>query len=281
MVEETSVIANVKEIVPAKTPAVAKKTVKKVVKKVVEAPSEVSPETAAPAVAQESSAPDDASLLVPLDSYLKAGLHIGTKFRTKYMKKFIYKVRTDGLTVLNVQALDERIRVVAEFISRYKPEDIVVVGKRENGWRAIKLFAKITGVRAYAGRYHPGILTNPSLEDFEEAKLIIVADPWPDKDALRDAAKVGTVTVALCDTNNDSTYVDLVLPCNNKGRKSLGLIFWILAREFMKKHHPEAGDLPYSLDDFMGETEEARAQMMKKKRRFTPSKTSSRPPRRR
>jgi len=212
---------------------------------------------------------DDSNLIVPLDSYLKAGLHIGTKFRTKYMEKFIYKVRSDGLTVLNVQAIDERIRVVADFISKYNPEDIVVVGKRENGWRAIKLFAKVTGVNAYAGRYHPGILTNPYLEDFRETKLVIVADPWPDRDALKDAAKVGAVTVALCDTNNDSTYVDLVLPCNNKGRKSLGLVFYILAREYLKVHHPEAGEMPYSLDDFMGETEEAQAQMVKK-RRFVP-----------
>ncbi len=210
---------------------------------------------------------DDSNLMVPLENYLKAGLHIGTKFRTKYMDKFIYKVRTDGLTVLNVQAIDERIKVVAEFVSRYAPEDIVVVGKRENGWRAIKLFAKVTGIKAYAGRYNPGILTNPNLEDFHEAKLIIVADPWPDKDALKDAAKVGAITLALCDSNNDSTYVDLVLPCNNKGRKSLGLVFWMLAREYMKVRYPELPESTYTLDDFMGENE-VRPQY--KKKSFTP-----------
>ena len=153
---------------------------------------------------------DDSNLMVPLETYLKAGLHIGTKFRTKFMEKFIYKVRSDGLTVLDVQAIDERIRVAAEFVAKYSPEDIVLVGKRENAWRAIKLFAKVTGATAYAGRYHPGILTNPNLEDFKEAKLVISADPWPDKDAIRDAAKVGTVTVALCDTNNDTAFeIDL------------------------------------------------------------------------
>jgi small subunit ribosomal protein S2 len=195
----------------------------------------------------------DSNMVVPLDTYLKAGLHIGTKFRTKYMENFIYKVRADGLTVLNVQAIDERLRVAADFISKFAPEDIVLVGKRENGWRAIKLFAKITGTTAYAGRYHPGILTNPALEDFREAKLVIATDPWPDKDALKDAVKTGAVTVALCDTNNDSSYVDLVIPCNNKGRKSLGLIFWILAREYMKAKEPQLKELPYSIEDFMGE----------------------------
>lgn len=252
---------------------VTKKVVKKAVKKVAvkedvkveEKPVEVKevPEE----VPSEEPREDDSNLMVPLDSYLKAGLHIGTKFRTKYMEKFIYKVRTDGLTVLNVQAIDERIRVVADFITKYNPEDIVVVGKRENGWRAIKLFSKVTGIKAYAGRYHPGILTNPNLEDFHEAKLIIVADPWPDKDALKDAAKVGAVTVALCDTNNDSTYVDLVLPCNNKGRKSLGLVFWILAREYMKARFPELPETTYTLDDFMGENE-PRPEI--KRRKFVP-----------
>jgi small subunit ribosomal protein S2 len=193
----------------------------------------------------------DSNMMVPLDTYLKAGLHIGTKFRTKYMENFIYKIRADGLTVLNVQAIDERLKVAAEFISKFAPEDIVLVGKRENGWRAIKLFAKITGTAAYAGRYHPGILTNPSLEDFREAKLVIATDPWPDKDALKDAVKTGAVTIALCDTNNDSSYVDLVIPCNNKGRKSLGLIFWVLAREYMKVKEPQMKEMPYSIEDFM------------------------------
>ncbi|MBT4577214.1 30S ribosomal protein S2 [Candidatus Woesearchaeota archaeon] len=245
--------------------AVTKEATKKVVKTVKEV---VAKEEVKVEVKETSKKPnDDSNLMVPLDNYLKAGLHIGTKFRTKFMNKFIYKVRTDGLTVLNVQAIDERIKVVSEFISRYAPEDIVVVGKRENGWRAIKLFAKVTGIKAYAGRYNPGILTNPNLEDFHEAKLIIVADPWPDKDALRDAAKVGATTIALCDSNNDSTYVDLVLPCNNKGRKSLGLVFWILAREYMKARSPELPETTYTLDDFMGENE-VRPQY--KKKSFTP-----------
>ncbi|MBT3865615.1 30S ribosomal protein S2 [Candidatus Woesearchaeota archaeon] len=266
---EAPVEEAVKKTTTKKVTKVVKKAVKKVeVKeesKVEEKPAEV--KEVSEKVKEEKPKNDDSNLMVPLDNYLKAGLHIGTKFRTKFMEKFIYKVRTDGLTVLNVQAIDERIRVVADFITKYAPEDIVVVGKRENGWRAIKLFAKVTGIKAYAGRYHPGILTNPNLEDFHEAKLIIVADPWPDKDALRDAAKVGAVTVALCDTNNDSTYVDLVLPCNNKGRKSLGLVFWILAREYMKTKFPELPETTYTLDDFMGENE-PRPEI--KRRKFIP-----------
>jgi len=101
--------------------------------------------------------------LAPQDQYLKSGIHIGTKFKTKYMEQFIYKTRTDGLSVLNLQKIDERIRIAADFLSRYNPEDILIVCRRENGWKAVKAFSKLTGVKAFAGRYPPGILTNPQL----------------------------------------------------------------------------------------------------------------------
>ncbi len=193
--------------------------------------------------------------LVPLDTYLKAGLHIGTKFRTKYMEPFIYKVRPDGLSVLNIQIIDQRVGLVAKFLTQFKPDDILVVGKRENGWKAIKMFAKMTGIKSYAGRYPPGILTNPKLDEFTEVKVLLVTDPWPDKDAVKDAVKTGAVVIGLCDTNNDATYVDIVVPCNNKGKKSLGLFFWIVAREYMKAHGliKDEKEMAYSLDDFMAE----------------------------
>ncbi len=195
------------------------------------------------------------NFLVALDVYLKAGLHIGTKFKTTYMDPFVYKVRPDGLSVLNVQAINKRIEVACSFLSQYKPEEILVVGKRENGWRAIRLFSQVTGIRAYAGRYHPGIMTNPQLEDFLEVKVIIVTDPWPDKDAVRDAVNVGAAVIALCDTNNESNYIDLVVPCNNKGKKSLGLFFYILAREYMKNRGliKDEKEMKIPLDEFLKE----------------------------
>ncbi|MBI2671771.1 30S ribosomal protein S2 [Candidatus Woesearchaeota archaeon] len=173
-------------------------------------------------------------LMVPLETYLKVGLHIGTKFRTKYMAQFIYKVRPDGLAVLNVQKIDERIKTAVKFLSKFNKEDILIVGRRENGWDAIKLFTKLTGIRSFPGRYQPGLLTNPNLESFIEAKVLVVTDPWPDKNAVSDAIKLGIPVVALCDTNNESNFIDLVVPCNNKGKKSLGLFFWIFAKEFLK-----------------------------------------------
>ncbi len=190
--------------------------------------------------------------LVPLDLYLKVGLHIGTKFRTKYMEPFIYRVRPDGLAVLNVQKIDRRIDVAAKFLSQYAPEEVLVVCRRENGWKAAKLFSKLTGIRVFAGRYPPGILTNPALENFTEAKIMLVTDPWPDKNAINDAIRVGIPIIALCDTNNTANNVDLIVPCNNKGKKSLGLVFWILTKEYLKHRGliKKDEDLKVTVDDF-------------------------------
>jgi small subunit ribosomal protein S2 len=190
--------------------------------------------------------------LVPLDMYLKVGLHIGTKFKTKYMEPFIYKIRPDGLAVLNVQKIDQRIGIAAKFLSSYDAKDILVVCRRENGFPAVKLFSKLTGIRAFVGRYPPGALTNPNLDRFIEAKVILVVDPWPSKNAVDDAAAVGIPIVALCDTNNESNNIDLVVPCNNKGKKSLGVFFYILAKEFLKNKGliKKDEDLKVKVDDF-------------------------------
>jgi len=195
------------------------------------------------------------SFLVAQDMYLKSGIHIGTKFRTKYMSKFIYKTRADGLSVLNLQKIDERIKNSANLLAQFAPEDILIVSRRENGWKAVKAFGKLTGCRYFAGRYPPGILTNSQLEDFIEPKIILVTDPWPDRNVIEDAIKIGLPVIALCDTNNQSNNIDLVVPCNNKGKKSLGLFFWILAREYLTKRgliaKPE--DMKETLEDFSDE----------------------------
>jgi len=172
--------------------------------------------------------------LVPQDTYLKSGIHIGTKFRTKYMEQFIYKTRPDGLSVLNLQKIDERIKICANFLGQYAPEDLLIVSRRENGWKAVKMFGKLTGAKVFAGRYPPGMLTNPQLDIYREAKIALVTDSWPDRNVILDAVKVGIPVIALCDTNNQANNIDLVVPCNNKGKKSLGLFFWILTREYMK-----------------------------------------------
>lgn len=190
------------------------------------------------------------SLLVPNEEYLKAGIHIGTKFKTKHMENFIYKTRSDGLSVLNIQAIDERIRLAANLLAKYAPEDIIVVSRRENGWKAVRMFSDATGAKEFGGRYPPGILTNPALKSFTEAKILVVADVWPDRNAVQDAVKVGIPVIALCDTNNQCNNIDLVVPCNNKGKKSLGLAFYLMAKLYCEQRGME---FKGTLEDFTAE----------------------------
>lgn len=198
---------------------------------------------------------EQAPLLVPHDVYLKSGIHIGTKFKTKAMEKFIYKTRPDGLSVLNLQKIDERLRVGANFLSQYETKDVLVVCRRENGWKSAKLFQKATGIDVFIKRYPPGILTNVELSTFIEKKIILITDEWADRNAIKDAQKMGVAVIALCDTNNNANNIDLVIPANNKGQKSLGLVFYILARELLKNKGEIKGDedMPIKMDDFVAE----------------------------
>ena len=193
--------------------------------------------------------------MIAQDIYLKSGIHIGTKFRTKYMEKFIYKTRPDGLSVLNLQKIDERIRLAAKLLSQYLPEDVLIVSKRENGWKAVRAFGKATGCKFFAGRYPPGIMTNPQLESYIEPKILLATDAWPDRNAIKDSLKAGIPVIALCDTNNQANDIDLVVPCNNKGKKSLGLFFWLLGREYLQHRGVLKKDeeLPMPLEDFTEE----------------------------
>tara|TARA_Y100000310_G_scaffold345226_1_gene462882 strand:+ start:3503 stop:4099 length:597 start_codon:yes stop_codon:yes gene_type:complete len=194
------------------------------------------------------------NLLIESNEYLKSGIHIGTKFKTKYMANFIYKTRPDGLSVLNLQKIDERLQVAINFLKQFEPDQILIVSRRENGWKALRKLHQLTGINVISGRYPPGILTNPNLDTFTEPKVIMVSDPWPDKNAVEDAAKVGIPIIALCDTNNQSNKLDLVVPCNNKGKKSVGLVYYLIAREYMKAKAMLTGENePAKLEEFVEE----------------------------
>ena len=177
---------------------------------------------------------EEETLLMPTEDYLKSGIHIGTKFRTAYMKKFIYKTRSDGLSVLNIADIDARIKQAAQLLANYEPEDILVASRRENGWKPIRMFSHVIGAKGFPVRYPPGILTNVQLKNFTEGKILVVTDPIPDKNAIKDAMSVGLPIIALCDTNNTANNVDLIIPCNNKGKKSLGLVFYLLTKYYLE-----------------------------------------------
>jgi small subunit ribosomal protein S2 len=150
------------------------------------------------------------------------------------MKGFIYKVRTDGLYVLDIKQTDSRIRDAATFLATYDPEEILVVAARQYGQKPVKIFAETIGSKAFPGRFVPGTLTNPELPQFSEPRVILITDPAADQQALREAVNVGIPVVALSDANNETKYVDLVIPTNNKGRRALATVYWLLARELLK-----------------------------------------------
>ncbi|MBP1911919.1 30S ribosomal protein S2 [Thermococcus stetteri] len=190
--------------------------------------------------------------LVPLDQYLAAGVHIGTQQKTKDMKKFIYRVRQDGLYVLDVRKTDERLRVAGKFLAKFDPESILAVSVRLYGQRPVKKFGEVTGARAIPGRFLPGTMTNPQVKNFIEPDVLIVTDPRADHQALKEAVEIGIPIVALVDTENFLSYVDLAIPTNNKGRKALALIYWILAREVLynRKEIESREDFKIPVEDF-------------------------------
>ena len=191
-------------------------------------------------------------LLIPEDVYLTSGVHIGTQQKSADMKDFIFKVRSDGLYVLDVKKTDERIRVAASFLARFDPTRILVVSARQYGQKPAKVFAKTLGSMVVAGRFIPGSLTNPVLPSFLEPEVVLVTDPAADQQALIEALGVGIPIVAICDANNETRNVDLVIPSNNKGRRALATVYWLLIREIMKARGVVKSDAEYKMtvEDF-------------------------------
>ncbi|SNQ62911.1 30S ribosomal protein S2 [Candidatus Methanoperedens nitratireducens] len=188
--------------------------------------------------------------IIPQDEYLTAGIHIGTQQKTKEMMRFVYRVRTDGLYVLDIQATDQRIRLAAKMLAKYDPQRVLVVSARQYGHYPSEMFAKAIGARAITGRFIPGTLTNPKLHLYVEPDVLVVTDPAGDVQAVNEAINVGIPVIGLCDTNNSTSNVDFVIPTNNKGRKALALIYWLLAKKTLE----ERGDtINYTVADFEAE----------------------------
>jgi small subunit ribosomal protein S2 len=185
--------------------------------------------------------------LIPVDEYLAAGVHIGTQQKTEDMKRFVYRVRADGLYVLDVKATDDRIKTAAKFLSKFDPARILVVSARQYGQFPATMFAKVIGAKSLVGRFIPGTLTNPEYRDFVEPDVVVVTDPIGDSQAVKEAVDIGVPVVAMCDTNNMTMHIDIVIPTNNKGRKALALIYWLLALEIAKLRGQK---MDYAVNDF-------------------------------
>ncbi|MFB6068387.1 MAG: 30S ribosomal protein S2 [Halobacterium sp.] len=190
---------------------------------------------------------EEADLLIPVEDYLGAGVHIGTQQKTNDMDRFIHRVRTDGLYVLDVSKTDERIRTAADFLANYDPEQILVTSSRQYGRFPAEKFAEAVGARARTGRFIPGTLTNPQYDGYIEPDVLVVTDPIGDSQAVKEAITVGIPVIAMCDSNNQTSNVDLVVPTNNKGRRALSVVYWLLANETLDRRGAEP---TYALEDF-------------------------------
>ena len=192
------------------------------------------------------------NLLLPRDTLLSAGIHIGTRMKTRDMEPFIYRVRPDGLFVLDIQKTDERVRVAAKFLARFEPGKVAVAASRLYAHEPVRQFCGLTGATPVIGRFIPGLLTNPLYANRIDPEVMVVSDPRADSQAVKEASKVGIPIVALCSTDNEFAGVDLIIPTNNKGRRALAVIFWLLARQVLR----ERGELsidkdpPVAIEDF-------------------------------
>ncbi len=190
--------------------------------------------------------------LLPRDTLLSAGVHIGTRMKTRDMEPFIYRVRPDGLFVLDVKKTDERIRAASKFLARFENSKVAVAATRLYAHEPVKKYCDLTGAIPLIGRFIPGLLTNPQYSHRVDPEIIVVCDPRADSQAIKEASKMGLPIVALCSTDNEFSGVDLVIPTNNKGRRALAVVFWLLTRQVLRERGELAPDkdLQVPIEDF-------------------------------
>ena len=183
---------------------------------------------------------------------LSTGIRVGTQVKTKFMKPYITKASPEGLYIIDLDITLERIKIAAKFINRVSIEKVIVCSGREYANTPIEKFCEITGAIEMLGRFMPGTLTNPSLPYYIEPKLLLISDPQVDSQAITEATNAGIPVIGVSNTDNITSKVDLVIPANNRGRKSLATVYWLLAREILIERGKlkEDESLKYEIDDF-------------------------------
>jgi small subunit ribosomal protein S2 len=183
---------------------------------------------------------------------LSTGIRVGTTVKTTFMQPFITKASPEGLYMIDLDKTLARIKTAAKFVNRIEPNLVLVCSGREYASTPIERFCEMTGARKMLGRFMPGTLTNPSLPYYTEPRLVIISDPQVDSQAIIEATNAGIPVIGISNTDNVTSKIDLVIPANNRGRKSLATVFWLLAREILiqKGQLQESEPMKYEIDDF-------------------------------
>jgi small subunit ribosomal protein S2 len=204
------------------------------------------------AIEDKEMIPKAENLLLPLEELLAAGLHIGTRIKTGDMEQHIFRARPDGLFILNIGNTDQRIRAVAKFLARVDPSRVMVVSSRLYGKTPVEKFCELTKCVPIVGRFMPGLLSNPLQPKHAEPELVLITDPRADWQTIREASCSGIPVVGLSDTDNVFNGIDLAIPVNNKGRRALATVYWLLARQVLRERGelPPDGTITATIDDF-------------------------------
>jgi len=183
---------------------------------------------------------------------LSTGIRVGTAVKTKFMIPYVTQASPEGLYLMDLDITLARIQTAAKFINRVNIEDVIVCSGREYANTPIEKFCEITGATKMLGRFMPGTLTNPSLPYYIEPKLVLISDPQVDAQAMTEATNAGIPVIGVSNTDNITSKIDLVIPANNRGRKSLATIYWLLAREILLEKGEIKNDdqMKYEIDDF-------------------------------
>ena len=183
---------------------------------------------------------------------LSTGIRVGTQVKTKFMKPFITKASPEGLYMLDLDITLEKIQTAAKFINRLGTDKLIVCSARQYANTPIEKFCEVLGSKKLLGRFMPGTLTNPSLPYYIEPKLILISDPQVDEQAVMEATNAGIPVIGIANTDNITSKLDLIIPANNRGRKALATVYWLLVRQILieKGELKEDEQMKYEIDDF-------------------------------